>query len=322
MNALSVRAMQDYLCKSISNFNKNKVNGLLAEIDFRNYLSMIGFQDRVSVGGWIARSKGASIFGDNTIVMFPDTILPDTDYGINRTLPNPTHGLHTICSTFHQIGLKSMFCASEIVKSGVAESVRWKSIRLGLPTQQQYEEFPNSIVDFNVRLRAYNFLRYGTKNMSIMESINVIPHIALAEEFSKENLRVCFQSHLLAEISDIDGILWGEQYTYPLEIKEKTVASDSGMGEYFGLDVGPFVKLAFYAARKGNLHSIFIVREIDNPIDRNLVNWWFIPFDRLASFASWVSMGGGTNMQGAGSTVVKIPKRKFFELNAEALSKL
>jgi hypothetical protein len=59
------------------------------------------------------------------------------------------------------------------------------------------------------------------------------------------------------------------------------------VGKYFGIDVGPFVKLAFYAAKWGNLHSIFIVREIDPVEDRNLVNWWLITFDQLSRFASW-----------------------------------
>ena len=308
--------MQEYLRKSISSLNRNKLNGLLAEIDFRNTLSRIGFQDRVSVGGWIARSRGAGNFGENTIVMFPETIYPDTNYSPDRNLPEPTHGLHTICATFHQIGIRSFFCVPVLNQNEDATSVSWKSVELGLPTQQRYMEFPNHIEGFNLRTRRYNFLRYNT------EAVTDIPEIALAEEFSKENLRVCFNTSLMAEISDIDGILWGNQYTYPLEIKEKTAAQDEQMGEYFGLDVGPFVKLAFYAAKRGNLHSIFIVREIDNPVNRNLVNWWFIPFERLASYASWVPMGGGTNMQGGNSTVVKIPKNKFVELNAVTLGRL
>ena len=48
---------------------------------------------------------------------------------------------------------------------------------------------------------------------------------------------------------------------------------------------GPFVKLAFYVAKRGNRHSIFLVREIDSIEKRGLVNWWFITFDQLARFA-------------------------------------
>lgn len=83
---------------------------------------------------------------------------------------------------------------------------------------------------------------------------------------------------------------------YPVEVKEKTPAHDRRLGQYFGLDIGPFVKLAFYAARRGNLHLIFVVREIDHEAQRNLVEWWHITFEQLAQYASWVFSGGGRSM--------------------------
>lgn len=105
-------------------------------------------------------------------------------------------------------------------------------------------------------------------------------------------------------------------------MQEKTAATDKKLGDYFGLDVGPFVKLAFYAAKKGNLHSLFFVREINNTEERALVDWWFITFDTIAQFASWNPQGGGTNMQGGGSTVVKIPKAEFTRLSRTAFENL
>lgn len=126
----------------------------------------------------------------------------------------------------------------------------------------------------------------------------------------------------MQEMSDIDGILWGQQYTYPIEIKEKTPANDSKLGDYFGLDLGPFVKLAFYAARRGHLKSLFIVREIDDPQTRRLVDWWFIQFDELARWASWVPQAGGRGMGGGASAVVKVPKDRFARLDRQALEAL
>ena len=126
----------------------------------------------------------------------------------------------------------------------------------------------------------------------------------------------------MAEVSDVDGIFWGERFTYPIEIKEKTVASDNKVGKYFGLDIGPFVKLAFYAAKKGNLHSLFVVKEIDHESTRDLVNWWAITYDRLAEFASWVKISGGPGMIGASSATVKIPRSEFSHLNKDFLSSL
>lgn len=307
--------MRDYLGTSISSMNLNKLHGLLAEVDLRRHLSALGYADRVSPGGWIARREGPGTFAHNTIVFFPEVILPGTSYAANRQKPQPSHGLHTICSTFHQTGISAYYCAASVGADDDCSSVTWESVQLGLPTEQPYKPFPDSIIDFSLRSRRYNFLQYETDTEQI-------PDQSVAEEFSKENIRVIFQSRFMSQISDLDGIFWGQQYTYPLEIKEKTAGSDNRMGEFFGLDLGPFVKLAYYAAKRGNLHSLFVVKEIESIERRELVDWWFIPFDRLARFASWVPQQGGANMLGGRSTVVQIPKSEFSPLNAANLADL
>jgi len=313
--------MRDYLSHSVTSsrrtnvINLNKLHGILAEVDFRNYLGSLGYASRVSVGGWIARSVGPGVFGHHTAVFFPNTIAPGIAYDSAATLPTPSHGLHTICSTFHQIGIHSYFCSPVISRTDDTTSIKWHAIQLGLPTQQQYQPFPQSLTGFTPRGRRYSFLTYNT-------DVSSIPSPVVPEEFSKEHLRVAFQTHYLAELSDVDGIMWGTYNTYPIEIKEKTPAHDTKLGQYFGLDLGPFVKLAFYAARRGVLHSIFVVREIDNTASRNLVDWWFITFDTLARFASWIPQEGGMNMLGGRSSVVKIPKSEFSRLTAAALSQL
>lgn len=314
-NSVSLSEMRAYLATSISSLNQNKLNGLLAEVEFRSHLRSLGFDGRVSPGGWIARCDGPGLFGHNTIVYFPDTIQPGVQYPADRELPEPPHALHTICATFHQIGISSYFCAPRVEHQGGVVHATWSAIQLGLPTREAYKFFPDVIQGFNERLRRYNFLKYRTDTDSI-------PQNSVPEEFSKENIRVAFQSKYFSETSDIDGILWGRQYTYPVEIKEKTAGTDKKVGDYFGLDLGPFVKLAFYAAKRGNLHSLFVVREIDHMESRSLVDWWAITFDRLAQYASWVPQSGGRSMTGGSSSVVKIPKSEFSRLDRGFLDQL
>ena len=316
MSHLSLPAMRGLLSRSIASLNRNKLNGLLAEVSFRTHLAALGFGDRVSRGGWIARRVGAGAFAHNTAVFFPETFLPGVDYPANRNLPEPDHGLHTICATFHQTGISAFFCAGLVEQDDDWSSLRWRAVQLGLPTQQGYQDFPACVGEmFGVRGRGYNYLRYHS-------DATMIPDAAVPEEFSKEHLRVSFQNPFMAELSDVDGIFWGQQFTYPLEIKEKTPAHDNRLGDYFGLDVGPFVKLAHYTARRGHLHSLFIVREINNSEDRELVNWWFITFEQLAMFASWVPRAGGPGMGGGASSVVCIPKCEFRELSPANLAAL
>lgn len=306
--------MQTYLSKTISSLNRNKLNGILAEIEFRDYLKSTGFIDRISPGGWIVRSVGEGTFGHHTQVFFPETIEADKVYSLDIS-PQPPKALHTICATMHQIGIKSYYCFPVVTEDDAPLSVEWYSTQLGIPGESPFKKLNESCDNFSRRSRSYNFLRYNTDS-------TIIPLSSLPDQFTKENLRVSFASDFMAEISDIDGVFWGQQYTYPIEIKEKTPAPDNRIGPYFGLDVGPFVKLAFYAAKKGNLHSLFVVKEINNVEARELVQWWFITFDTLAQYASWVSQGGGQNMGGGSSTVVKIPKSEFLPLTKENMDKL
>lgn len=317
MASVSLETMNGFLSRSISSLNRNKIRGTLAEIDFRGYLGNLGFADRISPGGWIVRRKGPGIFGHSTAALFPEFIRAGDSYPPDRVMPNPSHGLHTICSTFHQSGIAGFYCAATIAQDNDALSMQWQAVELGLPSEQPYEPLTAALapLQLTTRNRRYNFLRYHT-------DVTQIPESAVAEEYSKEHLRVAFQSAYHAEISDVDGIFWGQQHTYPIEVKEKTAAPSTDMGPYFGLDVGPFVKLAFYAAKRGNLHSLYVVREIDNPEDRNLVQWWVIKFDRLAQFASWVFRSGGQAMGGGASAVVRAPRSEFQRLDARVLAEL
>jgi hypothetical protein len=315
MAKIDINTMRTYLSLSISSFNQNKLNGMLAEISLRDKLKELGFDGRISQGGWIMRNVGSGNFGHNTIVVFPQTIQPKKNYSIGRQLEDPPIALHTICSTMHQIGVHSFYCVPSISIDNDANSISWQTKQLGIPVISPYTPLIPTITNFSFRKGRYNFLRYRTDTSQI-------PLAALPEEFTKENLRVNFQNQFMSEMSDIDGILWGEQFTYPIEIKEKTAGKDPKVGDYFGIDLGPFVKLAFYAAKKGNLHSLFFVREINNVIDRQLVNWWFITFEKLALFASWTPLAGGKDMRGGTSTVVKIPKAEFTLMSSATLALL
>lgn len=311
MAKVSSDQMRAFLAKSLSSVNQNKLNGLLAEAELRDYLAGLGYSDRVSPGGWILRSTGDGNFSRHVVAVFPDLVEPGQNYGSDITSQIPIR-LHTICATLHQIGIHS-FRASPVASGN---EITWRFRQLGVPTETEYQSAVEVFSDrFEARPRRYNYLRNKSDSKKIPEDV-------VKEEFSKEHLRVHLQEQYLAEISDIDGVLWGQERTYPIEIKEKTVAQDKRLGPYFGLDVHPFVKLAYYAAKRGNLHSLFVVREIDDVVSRSLVKWHVVSFDRLAQSASWNPIGGGPAMGGGRSSVIKIPKSAFVPLTKDVISSL
>ncbi len=322
MPGMKTATMRDFLSASIASnrqhgvLNMNKLRGLLAEVDFRNHLNALGFGGRISLGGWIARKTGPGEFGRSTVALFPEVVSDGAILTRDRVPPEPSRGLHTICSTFHQIGIHSYFCVPDIKSDDDPSTLKWNAVQLGTPVDAKMQTLEEALPAYlRPRDREYNFLTYKT-------DLSSLPDEHVTEEFIKEHLRVSFQTKFMSEVSDIDGIFWGSQYTYPLEIKEKTCAPDRNLGDFFGLDVGPFVKLAYYSAKRGNLHSMFVVREITDTETRELKQWWFITFEKLAQYASWNQQGGGTNMRGGGSTVVKIPKDQFLPMTKNELEKL
>ncbi|MBS0570084.1 MAG: hypothetical protein JSS28_05720 [Proteobacteria bacterium] len=272
--------------------------------------------DRFARTWLLVQRKGLGKFVSESVALFPEVCTDVSELTQDRPLTEPSRGLHTICSTFYQIGIRSFFCSLQVGDPADPATWQWQALRLGTPAEEQWQPLEQALAPYlGRRARPYNWLRFHTDTSRIADGF-------VAEEFLKEHLRVSALTPYTAEISDVDGILWGNEKTYPLEIKEKTAASDTKLGDYFGIDVGPFVKLAYYAAKRGNLHSLFVVREIEDTETRRLKQWWFIPFDRLAQYASWNQQGGGTNMRGGASTVVRIPKDRFTKLNREELGKL
>jgi hypothetical protein len=315
MPSINLPHMRRYLGRSLASFNQNKVNGILAESDFQRYLTELGFGDRVSPGGWIFRRTRGN-FASKTVVVFPEVVRPGCDYPVRCDIPAAPFRLHTVCATFQQTGIQAFYCYPAVPRKNSPTELSWRAVRLGVPMPQEPRDIGDLFCDLFVRReRPFGWLRYKAK-------AKLIPDGSVPEEFSKQNLRIYFQNQFYSEVSDVDGIFWGDQFTYPLEIKEKTAAHDKDLGEWFGIDVGPFVKLAYYAAKRGNLNSIFVVREIEDEQTRKLVAWRFIAFEKLATYASWVHRPGGKGMGGGRSAVVRIPKREFESLTCDALKNL
>src|SRR5207237_7660759 len=126
-------------------------------------LKDFGFQDRISLGGWIARRVGPGQFGDDTVAVFPEVKNESSTLVVGRPLQEPGRGLHTICSTFYQIGIKSFFCSLQLEQVDQPDSFSWKAVRLGTPIDEPWCPLSDALgEDLGVRPRPYNPLRYHT----------------------------------------------------------------------------------------------------------------------------------------------------------------
>ena len=305
--------MLAYLARAYSSVNANKLNGIRAELDFARYVEGAGFASRTTPGGWILRPNRVASFGkESSVALFPLPVAPAgrTAGGIDAGTVGTA--VRAIAAHLQSANIDTYLC--ELDASGA-----WNATLVGRPS----EAAPVPVADvlkgrFTARTRAYNHLRYKNDPASL-EGFN---DLELARLYALESVRITVAADYFAEASDIDTLLWGRSRVYPIEMKEKTRANDQDIGPWFGLDVGPFTKLGFYAAWYQRFSSLFVVREIGDVQTRKLVRWWVVDFDTIAKRASWVLRSGGTSMGGSASAVIRIPIDAFTELDAAYLQSL
>lgn len=115
--------------------------------------------------------------------------------------------------------------------------------------------------------------------------------------------------------NDLDLFLLGNSgASYPVELKSKSPATDAILGDWFGIDIGPFAKLAFFTANSMNTDALYVVEEVDN--QRNHIEWYGIKFTDLVKSCSWVGQAGGQGMSGGTSSTYKVPKAAFSQFSA------
>jgi hypothetical protein len=313
-HARHLDAMRRFLSQSLASFNENKLVGLLAEVELRAELSRLGLGDRLALGGWLARPRRRTGDDQHAVAMFP--LLRGTGESEKCALERASPYLLPALQ-LHRAGMSAHLCVGLVPDDLSRSPVTWRSFSIEGSAALLFKpsRFPEGLDGFEPRDRRYNFLRYSADS-------SVIPPHAVAQEFAKESCRIMFQEKWMCELTDFDGIFFGGNRTYPVEVKVKSVAEDKSTGEYFGLDIGPFVKLAFFNVRDAALDGLFIVKETRSDEARTHAGWWMITFRRLAQVASWQPRAGGRGMIGGTSSTVMIPKWAFSPMTSDTLAAL
>jgi hypothetical protein len=154
---------------------------------------------------------------------------------------------------------------------------------------------------------------YETKRVHVSES-PWCDDETISELFWFEYARYYCQIDYLISNNDLDLFIIGESGTpYPVEVKSKSPVVDGNIGDWFGLDVGPFAKMAFFTSNNMQTDALYIVQEVDE--ERNHVDWLGIKFTELVKSCSWVIQAGGQGMSGSGSSTIKVPKLSFKKLS-------
>lgn len=242
---------------------------------------------------------------------------PDGDYWTKRRaffLGNPTHGCVPVKITEAALYLRSLGVQSYLATpDGPREAPQWEFrdvLGAGTP-----ELLPQILAGYPTRQRAYRPRNTGA-NTAILTALpsDVIDDIYLKQRLF-DDLNV---THRMAAV-DLDYFYFGRERIVPIEIKEKICAEPGTPNAYFGLDIGPFIKLCLFL-QSGE--PLFVVREIFDAQQRTNAQWKYIHFKEALTASNWVAIEGGTSMTGGRSVTVRIPYTRFDDLNSSAMHEL
>jgi hypothetical protein len=284
----------------------NKIPGLMAELDFATMLEGMGYGDRLVRGGWIVEPESPEFYSKR-VALFP------APFGAAST--EPPIPVVTTAQYLRGAGMRTLYCVPLAV---AGTSVTWGAAEMSGPTVGSPHPLVEEFSQFPHRQRGYS-KRTADADVS---PLGAVAARELEVLFARESMLDAIRSDRLVVANDLDYLVWGKKSTYPLEIKEKTSADGGKIGRFFGLDIGPFSKLACFEASGSGHDSLFVVREIEDRESRRLKAWHMIRFGDLCRSCSWVYQGGGRNMLGGASAVVKIPLGAFRPLDRTSLADL
>lgn len=311
-----------------SSINENKIKGINAEIRFEAYLNSPAIRtlfDYIIPGGWIISPGRNTHINPTTIGRIAILPIPTSFSWTQRLDPIPFTAQVLAESYFKQVGITTYFVKFDTNGQAQIENTFTLPVTGNYPISYPldfYKIGANGLFQVSLADVTNNFTtRNGLRGMRAYElnridrTIPVWNNTATVSElFWKEYSRYFLHRQFLVSSNDLDFFIVGKSgRAYPIEFKSKTVAIDASLGDWFGIDVGPFSKLSFFVSLSNNMEALYFVEEVD--VNGSTIEWWGIKFSELLKTCHWVSQSGGIGMGGGASVTIKVPKVSFQALN-------
>lgn len=309
-----------------SSINDNKLRGILAEVRLKDFL--IANEVHFVPGGWILTPGKYSLL--NKVPTREKICVLPRHQQFSWELPRPdNHGYASLAAFeyFKHVGITPVFAIPDPINESIyalprpsagkikAEYPKPYLLKLYHPGPNgQLNEVAASAIfssfperNGNVGLRCYGQGRIPRDTLPWSD-----PSI-VSDLFWFEYSRYFFQTDYLVSNNDLDLFIKGKSgKSYPVELKSKSPAEDRILGEWFGMDIGPYAKLSFFIANSLNNDALYVVEEVS--AEKEHLEWYGIKFSELVKCCSWVGRSGGTGMLGGASSTFRIPKAAFVPL--------
>jgi hypothetical protein len=287
-------------------WTRNKAVGALAELLFQTeVVHRYQLERKIVEGCWIFTPPVADFYARREAFFLHRIDREEGTPLASLAVPPP---VVQASQYLRRLGIRSFYA---IPDTDTALPFEWKAVDLSSEAIGAPQAISSFMKDFPARM-GKRVVRGGAD----VSAFANLQDDALLGALTKESFADACMTKWKISAVDVDYFLFGRREILPIEIKEKDPAPDKIMGRYFGLDVGPFIKLSYFF-KAGE--TVYVVREIDNKVQRNLRYWKYLKFTDILDKSDWVGLPGGPPMVGKHSFTVRIPYEAFRDLTREEL---
>lgn len=304
----------------------NKAKGIFAQVDFANHLDK-DLRSLHRQGCWVVSPNvGGSHQYRFAIFTGPRILRGNADSDSEIEQITKDYAFQRICHFLRDAGLATLLAlpiageeSTAIASDEDLESVDWAMFIFTddgvTPHRDAFSSWPKR-GRASIRKRSWDgstLNRLGSINSDDLHSIFLNEHFY--SDFFKKKLKVSTQDPY-----DIDGFFAAyDGSVLPIEIKEKYPGL--GKTKFFGIDAGRVIMLLRLGLPTDS-NSLYIVKEVDDTEERELVGWKYITLSDIVSTAGWNLTSGGRGMTGGRTQTIILPYSAFDELDSVTPSTL
>lgn len=301
-------------------FGHNKARGMVAEIAFGDFLKAehTTAVSKYFEGAWIVSPKVENSLQYRYAIFVLPRLFEDEQIvtqAIHHLEQN--RGQQALYTFLHHNGV-GVIIVGAISPSANPQEIEWVSFGyqaerlIRYPTAEPFASWPRGRGRANLNHKVWakdvlgRFESVSDDNLTAMTLRQ-----AFFYGYLKKQLKIP-----LDDPYDVDGFVISYLgHTLPLEIKEKSATKEGK----FGIDAGRILMMLRFCLAS-NKNAVYIIREVDDSMERNLIDWRYITLSDMVMGASWNLQAGGMGMGGGATQTVMLSGSLFSTFTADTLS--
>lgn len=307
----------------------NKALGLLAQLEFNKWISKQSYKikDKFFPGCWIVALKDSEFYALRACFFVHSEVinLSELENVINKIKNDRNY--HVLFSSLKSVGFDIIYSIPVVDGESFSLSdIKWRIYRY--KREDLVEEDLNQYLSiWQGRGRPS---RGGEWRDIIIEKYQNldekdITQITLPQLFYNDLFKSIYKANVM-DPYDSDGfVISYSGKIFPLEIKEKFPFNHQQIGKTLGIDVGRVLMLLRICLPL-NMNAFYIVREVEEAVDRKLLGWKIISLNEILMKCSWNVQAGGPGMAnranetGSPTSTILLPYGAFMDMKPEFFS--